>query len=605
MEQKELESGKYYRLKWIGSTEISNDNMDRLVNVCYQEIENYDEYFEALKKSEAFQKRIFLKGEDVLAKVNIRRLPGLKIGTIYKAEVAEKNHDSYGPRLEFSINVSNGFEIPLFDLVGKNYLFDLPFDPVLNSKAWVFTRVKGVYPKMKTDNDVELDIIIIPTYEIIRFYYCDTSNMANAIFDGGTETREIAYVYRWNQEEGDEKLKPFIILGKKMADFCANTIGRIFFEPTALKNVRRIYDCQIESDIMFPSSGFPFSDTTKLVVNCEKLKIKNGSPLFKRYPELNKEKTKIYLTSEILSCDHLFPFDEIEFLRENDGRSLLKNLGIVLKELTPRIRYFGGSRKQKEQKEEGTGQKANEEDNKDKENSSRDNSSPEIEIVNSPIKKFPSGRPIATKLEKENQKTFRKIKLVFNRKKKTNTRGRGLDPDGLQGVDTYQLDEQTELELMQVIEALKKSGYKETFFNLNKGGGDFSYFPAEDLKRRPGYTWCFLSYRIKRKCWVCKLQNQNQIFYIIEVQRRLDYEKLKQEDRNNKYAEAFMFFVIQMNSIDEKKEEDLLKKFLLSLAINHGCSSSDKVEDLIVKKLKHIKESPEKRVNKILALLGK
>lgn len=236
-----------------------------------------------------------------------------------------------------SVNVSNlGFlaaRMPIIDKVlrgreVKNQFsirVDLPcnYKPSLVSLSDLPIRIKWFPPSFRekfsdffdssfmTAEATRLDTkeevnIFVPCSEILRFYFPHTS-LVEAAFSGEAAEKAL-YNPEINTLKDD---RPFVQLRKKIPDICAPHIARIRHSGYAEKIFNRIYTDSIHS---VP----PFS---------------SGERLLKVYPPIQGkvdwvvEATELecgsLLISGIYQCDASFPFDELLFGRDNDGRSPL------------------------------------------------------------------------------------------------------------------------------------------------------------------------------------------------------------------------------------------------------------------------------------------
>ncbi|RJE76800.1 hypothetical protein BGP78_10335 [Pseudoalteromonas sp. MSK9-3] len=146
--------------------------------------------------------------------------------------------------------------------------------------------------------------VFIPCSEILRFYYPHTS-LVEAAFTG-RQARQALYNPDIELNKDD---RPFVQLRKKIPDVCAPHVARIRHSDFAEKVFERIYTDSIHS--------VPLTD--------------NAHRLLKVYPplqgevdwlvEANELECGSLLISGIYQCNGAFPFNELMFGRDNDGRT--------------------------------------------------------------------------------------------------------------------------------------------------------------------------------------------------------------------------------------------------------------------------------------------
>jgi hypothetical protein len=625
-----LEIGKKYRLIWIGAFYEEKDSGEKFIDICLMEISNYNEFFTDYKNGTVEKNKSNFKGRHVLFKANITRLPGLALGSIFQNEKTINFQDDYSRyRGKFSINPQNGREENLFEIIGHSSINDNKVSE-LNSKVWAFTNLNGFYLNNETNEPWPVKLLLIPTYEIIRFYYANDSNLAYALFNAGLVTKEIVYQKSWTNEEKAKGKNPFLVLGKRMKDRHADIIGRMVFVDEAFRNAKKIHDSLLEeSPFKFPSSGFPFTETTELLFNYINYEIKDFEHIKNKFPELKKD-DKIVIVNQILSCSQPFQFNKIDFLRENDARTIEKNQEAKLRNRNSKKNVGIGSNPDTNPLE---GNDKNPDENPDSEISERDpNEEAVIDGKVLKIEPYPN-RPKTNKLEKTEQKTITRY-LQIKKRADGKTRGRQPGAGGNGGVDSLLIhgpeDSQTEKSFLLFINFLKEKYFKCELLNLNKGQINHSFFPADSLRGRTGYFWCFLYYHLSfrdwplRKCWIAKLSHKDYgTFYLIEIQRRLANPNLSKEIeannlKENRTTEAFVLYILsskiykKINGHQENKkelkdkeledyEENLLDNFLLKLATHRGVLTAMlKEEAFEFSGLRHQKnETPDKLLKRI------
>jgi hypothetical protein len=585
-----LDPAKYYKLRYIGQLLRGNNN-EKMIEANFLELANYYEYF-VLKNDGRSQS---LTGKEVLYNANLRWLPSLRVGSIYQKNKIIKRHNSFGHQAELEIDVSKGNEYLLGDLIDLKDTFYFKLYGQLVSKVWAFQSVKGTN---RDGRENRFGLVLIPTYELIRFYYGFTSNLISALFSGGLYRNEIYYPEYSYRYEKDGKEVPFLMLGKKIEDKCAKIVGRIVFDKVAFLNAKRIYDSLLEQNKYnnYPSSGFPFNDTTNLLVSHEWIKVNSGSKIFKRYPGIEKSQW-LMLVTEILSCSHVFPFNEIDFLRINDARSIRDRINHPLKLL---VREPG-----KQELDEDT---INEDESKPLlEDGEKDPTYPDDwEAVSSEFDPNPGVVVTVNKLEKEDQESMNLIAKTLADDAVMRTRGEGKQKDSKTvGINSelidQKLDADTENVFNLVVLKMMELGFEVKKFRLNGGNASYSYFPINKLEsKHETFDWCFVVKRdIPRKCFLAefRIKNLDSFFYLIEVQRRVD--------ELGEPTEYFYMFILQKDSNSFITQLEL-NDFLFHVALNKGVMKPDiRYEGMKLHRIKHLKkDSVDLRVDRILSKIN-
>lgn len=156
--------------------------------------------------------------------------------------------------------------------------------------------------------------IIIPTVEIIRFYFATSSLLSKAVFDG-------SFTHNLNsiidpEYTGMAGNRCVVNRRKEVSDDDCWAIGRILNAPEAYEAVRLINDSLLKAQVnnleAFPQTGFPFSGETAIQARCKQIGWKK----------------KRWLVLSLISCSGEFPYEELEVIADNDSSKADPNTDI-------------------------------------------------------------------------------------------------------------------------------------------------------------------------------------------------------------------------------------------------------------------------------------
>lgn len=153
--------------------------------------------------------------------------------------------------------------------------------------------------------------IIIPTVELIRFYYANSTRLSKAIFDG-----EFVYspssIYDPDYTGLDGKLA-VICRRQDVSDDDCWTIARILNSQAAFDGARRVNDSMMRdfanTQHANPESAFPFSGKTRIKARCKKVGYAPAR----------------WLVLSLVSCTASFPYEDLQVMADNDGRQANPN----------------------------------------------------------------------------------------------------------------------------------------------------------------------------------------------------------------------------------------------------------------------------------------
>lgn len=284
------QDGLSYHLDWHGP--VSLNAPDVQLSILLSPIE------EGRNKAAGrilHEKRMLLGGLDV------GLLPILRLGSIWKNGRCEERYQhetralscvGIGP--EAVQLVASGSKIEETFLIPPWCLELLPFG--FDSDCVVVKRGDDPFS------------VIIPVIELIRFYYCSSTQMARSLFFG--RIAELSNLINTNESHYSDEFT-FVKIRKEFADEEVPTIARIAHSPVARREARRINESLARQRAGHeaqgrPECGFPFEGDAHLKVRGKGFK-SGGHQRF--------------LVFEILECGGPFPFKALEWSRDNDGVS--------------------------------------------------------------------------------------------------------------------------------------------------------------------------------------------------------------------------------------------------------------------------------------------
>ncbi|MBA4709289.1 hypothetical protein [Aquitalea aquatica] len=153
--------------------------------------------------------------------------------------------------------------------------------------------------------------IIIPTAEIIRFYYATSSDLAKAIFAGDFRHDLGAIVNPDECQYVAPERRCILKLRKEFADVDAYIIGRILNCHEALEGAVLVHDSMIKQAVLgkprlYPDAAFPFVGSTNLRVRMKGMKTPD-------------EKSWRFIVFALEHCTAPFPFSAITCDRDNSN----------------------------------------------------------------------------------------------------------------------------------------------------------------------------------------------------------------------------------------------------------------------------------------------
>lgn len=295
----------YLRIEWHGLIREDPDvETERLVEIWLSPVEYVDRgNFQGYSKVE--------KASLESVVVRVGQLPVMIVGSVWKEGKLLPERFNYGQPWKLKINTSISDED--FKRAGDQddgeYLipFDKYFYPIKRGYSYCLKfTAEDIYNR-------EIDVLI-PSMELIRFYFCTSSKISTALFSGDLVLNLDSYI---NVEKSgyDGKDKLVISRRRDMDDQDMRVIGRTIADNQAALTLKSIYDSLIKNWYQYnrvnPKAGFPFEGDTNL--NVRAVKLNNGGD----------DKARLLVLS-IESCSAKLPFSEMIIYADNDGRQALK-----------------------------------------------------------------------------------------------------------------------------------------------------------------------------------------------------------------------------------------------------------------------------------------
>ena len=152
--------------------------------------------------------------------------------------------------------------------------------------------------------------ILLPVSEAIRFYYAVSTDMAQVVFDGLLRFNRNSVINEAMSGMLQYSQRMVLQLRQWLADDDGWIIARMLLDSNAESGATQAFNSMmrdsIKGQLVFPECGLPFEGTTRWHARCIELQMNNERPR--------------WLIQELMSCSALFPVEELEIIRDNDGR---------------------------------------------------------------------------------------------------------------------------------------------------------------------------------------------------------------------------------------------------------------------------------------------
>lgn len=154
--------------------------------------------------------------------------------------------------------------------------------------------------------------LIIPSIELIRFYFGSSSTLVSRIFDAPFSHKKFWLA----TEDCDARGTPKIHLAPGISGRSASDIGRIAFSKSARVAAELIGNSCIaataNNERAYPKAIFPFDGKTDLVASGKWLPFEGNEH-------------GVFLVFKLISCTHPFPFKSLRYTSECNGPSQFNN----------------------------------------------------------------------------------------------------------------------------------------------------------------------------------------------------------------------------------------------------------------------------------------
>ena len=245
-----------YVLLWPGSVVLSPTQEQYLIELQIAKVSD-----SSLKHGGPYN-LLYASEKDIetTAQIPVKYIPLLRIGGVFKNGVRiKKNIFS-----EFNIKFKKPFDFETFKLNDRlNFDENLKKDYKLYLKSTFSNSLYCSAPKGQFEilGQNSIDEVLIPCYEILRFYYLRSDNLVDAVFDGASD-KEWHKIY--NEEKtnliDDTQNWSSIVINKKMLFNDGPVIHRMTRNEVARSNLKSFY---------YKFRHGISSDRKKGVINCK------------------------------------------------------------------------------------------------------------------------------------------------------------------------------------------------------------------------------------------------------------------------------------------------------------------------------------------------
>jgi hypothetical protein len=311
---------RLWRLEWIDgiikNTNYSEELKVRLILRPIKRIENSSKNLSSISDVSIDEIR--------MVEVGVGQFPLFSQGSIWKNGV-KQNELQAGEMLAFD-KITINAETVEFEKEG----------PRLDDECYIHRKYhaidnayysKNVIVDISNNQSVEnkkLGKLIIPAFEIIRFYYACSTRLSHAIFHDEFIYDIDSIIHRMEEESEDDELFAInqmtktakISVRKKYSDQDMKIIARILFSKTAWEGVEYITNSKeiqaiSQNAIIRHGAVFPFTGETTLKTLGKRVESKTGSWNFWVF--------------RIVECSGEFPYEQLIGLRDNQNLLGMEN----------------------------------------------------------------------------------------------------------------------------------------------------------------------------------------------------------------------------------------------------------------------------------------
>ena len=269
--------------------------------------------------------RLFCYNKDVevnrVIKIGIGQFPLVNNGMLWRNGFCVG--DNVGKKVSLKLNINDktvkytkGFHKDLFE--DENGIHESQILTTHNHNI----STKGVYSECASIEYKDDPFgVIMPITTLINFYYCPSTVMALAIFNGDIQHNLNKII---NTEEScvdEAQSLSSLKLRADVPDEDSWIISRILYTDEGFRGATLVHDSLMAQQAnmnyhwLYPKSQFPFSGKTTLEV-------------YGKYIKCEIRDTWRFLVFDIISCSAPFPFKRQEVIRDNSGEKADPNTDI-------------------------------------------------------------------------------------------------------------------------------------------------------------------------------------------------------------------------------------------------------------------------------------
>jgi hypothetical protein len=287
---------RFWRIEWIGGVGYNTSvPSDPLVDICLAQLPAGETNpLSARARSSQTKKTV---------RIGVGLLPYISIPSVWRRQRPVLTNLAANRR-RLCIDTASCRTVALADLADaiprSNYLFGVSW-PVVRRSLLVAIEQNG-----------DPYAVMIPTAEIIRFYYATSTRLAQALFWG-------EYDQTFNAERSGlvEEGVVRVHLRRWLEDQDAWTLARYLSSPVMQRETSRVYQSlqlrQLNSPTLIAEPdqalpcGFPFEGQTTV------------QGIFVRLPGATPDSSPRWLILQLERCSAPFPFDRVVVERDNDS----------------------------------------------------------------------------------------------------------------------------------------------------------------------------------------------------------------------------------------------------------------------------------------------
>lgn len=212
--------GNFYCLVWLGEITKGHDT-----DVLDIEVKFIDLGIKVDKKTTYKVHRF--KAENTISRtINIRHLPDLTIGSLWKNNELCKKSSKINPILTFNLHTTNDIELGICDVLFKHDVLE-NFMYLHHNKA-KYLKINNTGFAIQNSSE-QVDVLLIPCIEIFRFYYSSSATMIDNVITGRIGDGDMYIKEASTNDNGDVKIK----LGPKLGETDAFLCGLLLYDEYA------------------------------------------------------------------------------------------------------------------------------------------------------------------------------------------------------------------------------------------------------------------------------------------------------------------------------------------------------------------------------------